>query len=194
MDIPNGIFALDTQDEIHIPRFTSLDPEWCCGKLPHIGVWEYNYSLTFLLLHPVTSCSKYILEVRNFCCHADLTSWKTVRITGQSFSPCICQGRYIRPFIAAMIVPQKFYCVVCCTYKSQTNLIWWMFHENLALLCKLLLRKIARFQKCVLWNMFNISCKTYALTFMHHASYIHSRRTATPQSTRFIYLVNRYIT
>jgi len=31
------------------------------------------------------------------------------------------------------------------------------------------------------------------LTFMHHASYIQDRRTATPQSTLFIYLVNKYI-
>jgi len=31
------------------------------------------------------------------------------------------------------------------------------------------------------------------LTFRHHASYIQDRRTATPQSTLFIYLVNKYI-
>jgi len=32
-----------------------------------------------------------------------------------------------------------------------------------------------------------------ALTFRHHASYIKDRRIATPQSTLFIYLVNKYI-
>jgi hypothetical protein len=31
------------------------------------------------------------------------------------------------------------------------------------------------------------------LTFILHASYIQDRRTATPQSTLFIYLVNKYI-
>ena len=31
------------------------------------------------------------------------------------------------------------------------------------------------------------------LTFRHRASYIYNRRTATPQSTLFIYLVNKYI-
>ena len=31
------------------------------------------------------------------------------------------------------------------------------------------------------------------LTFRHHASYICDRRTATPQSTLFMYLVNKYI-
>ena len=31
------------------------------------------------------------------------------------------------------------------------------------------------------------------LTFMHHASYIRDRRTATPHSTLFIYLVKKYI-
>jgi len=35
---------------------------------------------------------------------------------------------------------------------------------------------------------FNVS-----LTFRHHASYIQDSCTATPQSTLFIYLVNKYI-
>ena len=34
---------------------------------------------------------------------------------------------------------------------------------------------------------------TLTLTFRHHASYIQDRRIATPQSTLFIYLVNKYI-
>jgi len=33
----------------------------------------------------------------------------------------------------------------------------------------------------------------YLLTFRHHASYIYDRRTAIPQSTLFIYSVNKYI-
>ena len=32
-----------------------------------------------------------------------------------------------------------------------------------------------------------------SLTFRHRVSYIQDRRTATPQSTFFIYLVNKYI-
>ena len=35
-------------------------------------------------------------------------------------------------------------------------------------------------------------CKV-TLTFRHHASYILDSRTATPQSRRFMYLVNTYI-
>ena len=37
------------------------------------------------------------------------------------------------------------------------------------------------------------SRQIYSLTFRHHASYIQDRRTATPHSTLFIYLVNKYI-
>ena len=37
------------------------------------------------------------------------------------------------------------------------------------------------------------SCSPPDLTFRHHASYIQDRRTATPQSTLFIYSVNEHI-
>ena len=40
---------------------------------------------------------------------------------------------------------------------------------------------------------FNFGKDTVPLTFSHHVSYIQDRRTATPQSTLFIYLVNKYI-
>jgi len=33
----------------------------------------------------------------------------------------------------------------------------------------------------------------YALTFRHHASHVKDKRTATPQSTLFMYIVNKYI-
>jgi len=38
-----------------------------------------------------------------------------------------------------------------------------------------------------------LSVSKFYLTFRHHASYIQDRRTATLQSTLFIYLVNKYI-
>ena len=82
------------------------------------------------------------------------------------------QAKYIRPFIAAMIILHKVYCIVCRTYKSQSNLTCWLFYENLSLLCKHLLRKIAHFQKFLLWIIFNISCKTYALIYHIYRPYI----------------------
>jgi len=42
----------------------------------------------------------------------------------------------------------------------------------------------------LLRNVLHVMCR---LTCRHHASYIYGRRTATPQSALFIYIVNKYI-
>ena len=163
---PNRFSALDTQDENYSFHFSWV---WLLNGVTanfHISEYEkicIRWPLSFLIVsHLVQSTSsKYVISAAMLTSRLEKLFEPKGEVVFLAWQKC--QAKHFRPFIAAMNISHKFYCIVCRTYKSQTNLIWWVFHENLSLLCKLLLRKIARFQKFLLWNVFNIFCKTYAL-------------------------------